>query len=53
MRAWVAGSTVGTLVLSDRPMPELGCDEVLIKVEACGVCRTDLHIIDQELPVHR
>lgn len=53
MRAWVTGSTGGTLVLSDRPMPEPGSDAVLIKVEACGVCRTDLHIIDQELPVHR
>jgi alcohol dehydrogenase, propanol-preferring len=31
-----------------RPMPERG--QVLLKVRACGVCRTDLHIVDNELP---
>lgn len=31
------------------PVPEPGDDEVLIKVEACGICRTDLHILDGEL----
>ncbi|NNC27487.1 alcohol dehydrogenase catalytic domain-containing protein, partial [Salinisphaera sp. USBA-960] len=30
------------------PVPEAG--QVLIKVHACGVCRTDLHIVDGDLP---
>jgi len=33
-----------------RPRPEPGSREVLVRVRACGVCRTDLHIIDGELP---
>lgn len=32
------------------PLPEPGPHQVLIKVHACGVCRTDLHIVDGELP---
>ena len=31
-------------------MPKPGPDQVLIKVRACGVCRTDLHVVDGELP---
>lgn len=38
------------LVRVPRPMPAPGSDEVLIRVEACGVCRTDLHVVDGELP---
>lgn len=34
----------------DRPVPLP--DEVLVKVTACGVCRTDLHIVDGDLPAH-
>lgn len=52
MRAWTTGATPGQLELTEVPVPEPGAGEVLVKVEACGVCRTDLHIIDQELPVH-
>jgi propanol-preferring alcohol dehydrogenase len=37
----------------DRPRPEPGEGEVLIRVEACGVCHTDLHIAEGELPPHR
>ncbi len=37
------------LVLEDRPVPEPGSGEVLLRVEACGVCRTDLHITMGEL----
>ncbi|MCM2326252.1 MAG: zinc-dependent alcohol dehydrogenase family protein [Lysobacter sp.] len=36
-----------------RPVPEPGHGEVLIEVSACGVCRTDLHILDGELPMPR
>jgi alcohol dehydrogenase, propanol-preferring len=32
------------------PVPEPGAGEVLVRVAACGVCRTDLHIVDGELP---
>jgi alcohol dehydrogenase, propanol-preferring len=38
------------LALEDVPIPEPGPGEVLLKVEACGVCRTDLHIAAGELP---
>ncbi|MGA8533581.1 MAG: zinc-dependent alcohol dehydrogenase family protein [Candidatus Tumulicola sp.] len=36
---------------SETPQPQRG--EVLLRVRACGVCRTDLHIVDSELPPHR
>lgn len=34
-----------------RPLPVAGPAELLIKVAACGVCRTDLHVLDGEIPV--
>jgi propanol-preferring alcohol dehydrogenase len=34
----------------DLPVPEPGAGQVLVRVHACGVCRTDLHIVDGELP---
>jgi propanol-preferring alcohol dehydrogenase len=37
------------LELRDIPPPEPADDEVLLKVHACGVCRTDIHIVDGEL----
>ena len=39
------------LVERELPDPEPGPGQVLIRVQACGVCRTDLHIVDGELPV--
>lgn len=36
-----------------KPVPTPAQGEVLVRVRACGVCRTDLHIIDGELPPHR
>lgn len=36
----------------ERPVPEPGPGELLIAVSACGVCRTDLHIADGEIPAH-
>jgi len=42
--------TTGPLIVEERPIPEPGPGEVLLKVEACGVCRTDLHITAGELP---
>jgi propanol-preferring alcohol dehydrogenase len=41
------------LRLTERPIPEAGPGEILIKVAACGVCRTDLHVVDGELPQAR
>jgi propanol-preferring alcohol dehydrogenase len=35
---------------ADRPVPDPGPDQILIRVRACGVCRTDLHVVDGELP---
>ena len=37
------------LRLADVPSPEPGTGELLLRVRACGVCRTDLHIVDGEL----
>ena len=34
-------------------MPEPGPAEVLVEVSVCGVCRTDLHVAEGDLPVHR
>lgn len=38
------------LVREEVPIPEPGADEVLIEVLACGICRTDLHVVEGELP---
>jgi alcohol dehydrogenase, propanol-preferring len=43
----------GRLVQAELPIPAPGPGEVLLKVHACGVCRTDLHIVDGELPLLR
>ncbi|GMU05172.1 zinc-dependent alcohol dehydrogenase family protein [Corallococcus caeni] len=37
------------LRLEHRPIPEPGPEQVLLKVHACAVCRTDLHVVDGEL----
>lgn len=52
MRAWAVSGGGGPqlLVEVERPVPEPGPDEVLVRVEACGVCRTDLHLAEGDLP---
>jgi len=40
-----------TLDLVDRPVPEPGEGEILVRILACGVCRTDLHVVEGDLPV--
>lgn len=50
MRAMVLEEIGQPLILKDLPCPIPNPYEVLIKVKACGVCRTDLHIVDGELP---
>jgi propanol-preferring alcohol dehydrogenase len=37
------------LILRERAMPAPGAGEVLIAISACGVCRTDLHVVDGDL----
>src|ERR1700684_1861537 len=41
------------LVARDTPVPAPGPGELLLRVLACGVCRTDLHVTEGDLPVHR
>lgn len=50
MQAMVLTEPGRPLELRDLPIPTPGPNEVLIRVEACAVCRTDLHIVDGELP---
>ena len=38
------------LRVGDAPQPSAGAGQVLLRVRACGVCRTDLHIVEGELP---
>ena len=49
MRAMVFEEPGRPLRPVEKPTPECGADQVLIRVGACGVCRTDLHIIDGDL----
>jgi propanol-preferring alcohol dehydrogenase len=43
----------GPLRLDERPVPEPGAGELLIRVRACGVCHTDLHLVEGEIPLPR
>lgn len=49
MKAMVLETVGHPLTLRQVPVPQPGPGQVLIKVKACGVCRTDLHILDGEL----
>jgi len=40
----------GVLEACEREVPSVKAGEVLVRVRACGVCRTDLHVVDDELP---
>jgi alcohol dehydrogenase, propanol-preferring len=50
MRAMLLESLRSPLRAADVPRPVAGAGEVLLQVSACGVCRTDLHVVDGELP---
>ncbi len=56
MRAWVVAKpgpmSTGPLELTERPVPEPGPGQLLVKVIVCGVCRTDLHLAEGDLPPH-
>ena len=45
--------TTQPLQLREIPSPELAADEVRIAVSACAICRTDLHVVEGELPERR
>lgn len=50
MQAMVLDKPGVPLELKTLPVPVPAAGQVLIKVAACGVCRTDLHILDGDLP---
>lgn len=51
MKAAVVREFGKPLVIEELPVPEPGAGEVLVRVEACGVCHTDLHAADGDWPV--
>ncbi len=57
MRAWVVREprpiAEGPLELVDLPRPDPAPGEVRVRVAACGVCRTDLHVAEGDLPLRR
>jgi alcohol dehydrogenase, propanol-preferring len=50
MKAMVLDRPRATLRLAELPVPEPGPGQILVRVKACAVCRTDLHVVDGELP---
>ena len=57
MKAWVVHEPGpvdgGPLRLTERETPPPGPREIRLKVSVCGVCRTDLHVAEGDLPVHK
>jgi len=51
MRAMVFHEVGQPLQLQERPIPQPGSGQLLIRVHACAVCRTDLHLLDGEVEV--
>ena len=49
MQAMVMEEAGSPLILKTVPVPSPNDHQVLVKIIACGVCRTDLHIVDGEL----
>ncbi len=49
MKAMILDAQNQPLRLGELPRPRPAADEILLKVHACGVCRTDLHVIDGDL----
>jgi len=53
MRAMLLDAPGEPLRAAELPLPRPAAGELLIRVHACGVCRTDLHVVDGELPAGR
>jgi len=57
MRAMVLEKTKNIeenpLIFKDVPLPEPAENQIRIRISVCGVCRTDLHIVEGELPPHK
>jgi propanol-preferring alcohol dehydrogenase len=57
MRAWQVSeqgpADTGPLTAVELPEPEPAASEVRVAIQACGVCRTDLHIAEGDLPLHK
>ena len=49
MKAMILDTQGRPLRLAELPRPKPGVDEILLRVHACGVCRTDLHVMDGDL----
>jgi propanol-preferring alcohol dehydrogenase len=49
MKAMVLDRPGGRFALADLPTPKAGPGQVLVRVHACGVCRTDLHVVDGDI----
>ena len=50
MRAARFDAATSTLSVQDVPVPEPGPNDVLVRVMACGICLSDVHLIDGSLP---
>lgn len=57
MKAWLLNKPAAInsrpLTIAEVPVPVPGVDEFLLRVDACGICRTDLHVVEGELPTRR
>ena len=51
MKAAVVHEFKQPLIIEEVPVPEVGQGQILVKVEACGVCHTDLHAVEGDWPV--
>jgi propanol-preferring alcohol dehydrogenase len=57
MKAWVlekqGKAETKPLTKKEIPLPEVKKNEIRIKIKATGICRTDLHVIEGDLPLHK
>ena len=57
MKGWILNKPAPVsehpLHLSEMALPAPSDDELLLRVAACGICRTDLHVVEGDLPVRR
>jgi D-arabinose 1-dehydrogenase-like Zn-dependent alcohol dehydrogenase len=53
MKAAVFHGSEGGLKVEDIPVPQVGPDQILVKVAACGACHTDLHYLEHGVPTFK